>query len=343
MASHSSAVRQLCIAPLSSPYSLLPRAHTYVLATALILPLPRGWLFRAALAAFTTRTAIFAIDAAVILHSVSGMTVAIPEPVPLDAVVVLEVLGLAVIVACWLLLASSQASESSARPLIRIWACVVTIGSILAFVSVAKLGTLVAAGDSLTDVPYENCEGIWMNELDIFGAVENVSVLGQMGWKFAWLEHRVGVPSLVFSVVALLGISVSNKRRATAPRIGMEQDLGGILTDKQSAVQSQLHTIKTAFEVLLWLALPAMAVLLIVSTEQYLLAMTSNVPSVEHMGSVGQWGVWVATAAVLVATLVNAVREKMGFQKEVQVQDYMVVFVPTSFQTNSVSSFVCKG
>ncbi|OIW28136.1 hypothetical protein CONLIGDRAFT_683130 [Coniochaeta ligniaria NRRL 30616] len=316
MASHTSAVRQLCVAPLSSPYSLLPRAHTYVLVTALIVPLPRGWLFRAALAAFTTRTAIFAIDAAVILHSVSGMATAITEPVPMDAVVVLEILGLAVIVACWLLLASSRAGESSARPLIRVWATLVTIGSILAFVSVAKLGTLVAAGDPDTTMAHEDCEGIWMDELDVFGAAENVIVLGLTGWKFAWLEHRVGVPSLLFTAIALLGISAPKKRRATARRVDMEHNPHEISVDEHSALQSQLHPIKKVFEVLLWLVVPAMAILLIVSTEQYLLTMSSHIPSVEKMSSVGQWGVWAATGAVLVATLINAVREKMGLQKE---------------------------
>jgi hypothetical protein len=300
MADNTAAVRQICVTPLSSPYSLLPRAHTYALVTALILPLPRGWLFRAALAAFTTRTAIFAIDAAVILHAVARMGTPITEPIPLDAVVVLDVLGLSVIVACWLL------------PLIRVWAGVVTIGSILAFVSVAKLGTLVAARHQGIDAAHEDCQGIWMDELGVFGAVENGGVLGSMGWKFAWLERRVGIPPLVFSAVALLGISVSGKRRAAAREVDLEQDQPDIMMDKPSTLLSQLHPIKRVLEVLLWLALPAMAIFVTVSTEQYLL--TSNLPSIEKMSSVGQWGVWAATGAVLVATLINAVREKTAIR-----------------------------
>lgn len=314
MAGLTSPVRQICIAPLSSPYSLLPRAHTYVLVAALILPLPRGWLFRAALAAFTTRTAIFAVDAAVILHCVSGNATAVTEPAPLDAVVVLESLGLAVVVACWLLLASSRADQSAARPLLRIWAGVVTIGSVLAFVSLAKLGNGVAAAEPETDIADKGCEGIWMDVLDIFGAVEDVSVLGPMGEKFSWLAHRVGIPCLLCSAVALLGISVSSKPRATARQVDVEQNSHEISTDKHSAWQGQLGPVKKVFEALLWLALPAVAILLIVSTEQYLLTMTSNLPSMEKTSSVGQWGVWVATGAVLVATLINAVREKMKLQ-----------------------------
>ncbi|KAB5584936.1 hypothetical protein GE09DRAFT_1068766 [Coniochaeta sp. 2T2.1] len=315
MAENTAAVGQICVAPLSSPYSLLLRAHTYALVAALIVPLPRGWLFRAALAAFTTRTAIFAIDAAVILHTVSDMTTSTSDPVPVDAVVVLELLGLAVIVACWLLVASSRVSESSARPLIRIWAAAVTIGSILAFVSVAKLGKWATVSAANTESENVHCEGVWRDEQDVFGATGYVSGLGLMGRKFASLVLRVGIPPLVFSVVALFGISVSNKQRMMARRSEVEQGPDEIILDTSGTLRSRLHSVQRALRILLSLALPAMAIFMVVSAETYLLAQSSNIPSEEKMSSVGQWGVWAATGAVLVATLINAVREKMGVQK----------------------------
>ena len=139
---------QICIASLSSPFSLLPRAHTYALVAALIIPGAEGWLFRAALAAFTTRTAIFAVDAAVLL---SAIRTSPNRPAEADVLVVLDALGLAAVVACWLLLVSTR--ESAARPLIRLWAAVVGVGCILAFVAVAKLGQQVDAHGS------GDCEG----------------------------------------------------------------------------------------------------------------------------------------------------------------------------------------
>jgi hypothetical protein len=318
MGDQAAANRQVCIAPLSSPYSLLPRVHTYALIAALIIPLPRGWLFRAALAAFTTRTAIFAIDAAVILHAVSGATTLTTEPVPLDSVVVLEILGLAVIVACWLLLASRRASESSARPLIRIWAGVVTVGFILSFVAVAKLGTFVAtAHHRATETEYDECEGIWMDVLDVFGTPETVPVLGEMGWKFGWVERRVGIPALIFSAVALLGIFLPKGRTFVARAVDVEENSPEMLRNGSGAMQRQLGPVHQVLVVLLWLGLPAMSIFMAVSTEQYLQIMTSNIPSVEKMGSVGQWGVWAGTGAVLVATLINAMKEKMGLDKTV--------------------------
>jgi hypothetical protein len=315
MADHTAAAGHICVAPLSSPYSLLPRAHTYALVAVLALALPRGWLYRAALAAFTTRTAIFAVDAAVVLHDASSSATAATKPVPLDAVVLLETLGLAVLVACWLLAASARARESAAQPLVRIWAVVVTISAILAFVAVARLGKQVAAGVRAADITEEDCEGIWMDKLDVFGAVEHVSSLGLMGWRFARLERRVGVPSLVFSAVALICASLPAKRRATARHMDTEQNPDVILMDQPGALQGSFAPVQRIAPVILWLALPAVAVYIIVSTEQYLLAGPSKIPSIEGMSSVGQWGVWAATGAVLLATTVNAIREKMGLHK----------------------------
>jgi len=237
------------------------------------------------------------------------------EPVPIDAVVLLEMLGLAVIVACWLLLASRRASESSARPLIRSWAAVVAISSTLASVSIAMLGTLVAAGGRGFAMAHEDCEGIWMEELTVFGAVEKVSVLGSTGWKFALLERQVGVPTLIFSALALLGVSLSTKPHTTAGEVDMEQNAREIREDKPGGLLNGRRLIDRVAQVMLWLVLPAIAIFMMVSTEQYLLTMTPKIPSVEEMSSVGQWDVWAATGAVLVATLINAVMEKLGLRK----------------------------
>lgn len=307
-------MQQLCVAPLSSPYSLLPRAHTYALITALLIPLPRGWLFRAALAAFTTRTAIFAIDAAVILHAVSRTPGVATEPLPLDAIVVLEILGLAVIIACWLLLASHRVNESSARPLIRIWALVVTVGSILSFVSVARLGKLVAAGYSGV-AKDGHCEGAWMDESDVFGDAEKIRVLGVMGSKIAWLEQRVGIPPLVFSAIAVIAIALPRERSLAAQRGGTEVTSEEIWGDGVVGIQKKSGPVKMLLSLLLCTAMPAMAILMVVSTEQYLYVKTSGLRSVEKMSSVGQWGVWVATGAVVLATLINAGKEKSGLGK----------------------------
>lgn len=304
---------QICVAPLSSPYSLLPRAHTYALVVALLLPLPRGWLFRAALAAFTTRTAVTAIDAAVLLHAVSSNNVA-AEAVPLDALVALDVLGLAVVVACWLLLASRSAAGSAARPLIRAWAAVVTTGSVLAFVTVARLGRLATGGRlAVIDGTVARCgHGIPMDSVELFGSAEAISVLGSVGSNVAWLERRVGIPPLVLSALALLAIILPKSASLGARRDDTEENSAEIRKER-AGPWSQLEPARVAAGVALMISLPGTAIFIAVSSEQYLHSMV-NLPSAETSSSVGQWGVWAATGVVVAATLVNAVKDSAGLE-----------------------------
>ena len=72
------------------------------------------------------------------------------------------------------------------------------------------------------------------------------------------------------------------------------------------------------FNVAVMLTIPAMAILVAVSAEQYynsLVELPGGLPAVEKITSVGQWGVWAATAVVVVATAINGAMEMMGFKK----------------------------
>jgi hypothetical protein len=291
---------EICVLPLSSPFSILPRAHTYTLIVALVVPLPQGWLFRAALAAFTTRTAIDAVDAAVLLAQLRD-PFAGTHPLPLDAIMVLEALSLAVLVASWLLLVAKR--ETAARPLIRAWAVVVGVGCILAFVAVARLGRLFDASGPA------GCREILVGRPALFGGEERVSVLGIMGSRIAFITRRVGIPGLIFASLAIIAAALP--QRKTAPTTDLEKDQFDVVMEK-GGPWTHLNWALATFNIILQAAVPAMTILVVVSTEQFVFGMESGLPSVEPMTSVGQWGIWAATGVIVLATFVNAVREDAG-------------------------------
>lgn len=312
----------LCVEPLSSPYSLLPRLQTYAIATVLLLPLPRGWLFRAALAAFTTRTAIFAIDAAVQLNRLSKpINPATLSAAPLDVLVVLEMMGLAAAMAVWLLLVSSRGGESAARDLVRLWAAVVSVGAILAFVAVAKFGRQTLQ-DADIGKPYTTCTGETMYSDWLLGfPLQDVKVLGTTAWKIGFLEVRVGVPGLVMASMALLALvlprqmaSRINGSRPAAAELPVDIEQHG-LSDapiKEDRSQSPLWRV---LGTLVALAVPAMVLLMVISAEQYFNTMTHGMPQAEEMSSVGQWGGFAAMGIVAAATLLNAVGKGTGLKQ----------------------------
>jgi hypothetical protein len=313
----------LCVEPLSSPYSLLPRVQTYTLAAVLLLPLPRGWLFRAALAAFTTRTAIFAIDAAVQLHALSkpiGSSSATVYSAPLDVLVVSEMMGLAAAMATWLLLVSSRGAESAARSLVRLWAAVVSVGAILAFVAVAKFGRQTLNDPAVGNQFATRCQGEEVYTDWILGLpVQDFKVIGVMGWKIGWLELRVGVPGLVMASLALLAlvvprdlaVQISSGKSPTPLPVDLEQ------CGLSDAPIKEDRSVSPLWRMLGWLiavAVPAIALLMVISAEQYFNTMSHGLPSAEEMTSAGQWGGWAAIGIVAAATLINAVREGTGFR-----------------------------
>ncbi|SPO02066.1 uncharacterized protein DNG_04739 [Cephalotrichum gorgonifer] len=290
----------LCILPLSSPYSLLPRIHFYATTLALLAPLPKGWLFRAALASFTTRTSTLAIDAAVQLASLRKHD---PDrALPIEVVVMMEMLGLACLVGVWLLLVSRTASISAARGLIKGWATAVAIGAIISFVATREF-----AGAS---PPAECPNGRLISSSDVFGD-EQVTLLGTgtVGMKMGGILRLVGIPALIFSSLTLISLPAKGHLpkssppeptlSSTSPDITYSNEFSGTVSKAASAVR--------------WLficAIPAMAVVMVHRTETYLFGF--EVPEGEHLGSVGQWGVWAATGVVLLGTGVNAARESMG-------------------------------
>lgn len=295
---------QICVTPLSSPYSVLPRAHTYALAAALIFPLGRGWLFRAALAAFTTRTAVTVIDVILLVHDVSYSWEL--KAAPVDIFVMLDFLALAVAVACWLLLASSSAAISAARSLIRLWTALVVAGSILTFVTVAKLGRLAARGGIASVDSSNQCShGIPMDSTDVFGSKEDVPVLGVIGSSVAWLERRVGIPPLVLSALAVVAMFLPRSVSLGAPRVYVEENSEEISSER-AVPWSRAWLTRAVAGIALTILLPGTAILIAVSSEQYIYILARSLPSAEPIHSVGQWGVWAATGIVVLATLVNA-------------------------------------
>ena len=294
----------ICVSPLSSPFSLLPRAHTYALAATLLLPLPRGWLFRAALAAFTTRTALFAVDAAVLLAALQQQ----PTTLPLDTLLVLQGLALAAAVACWLLLVARR--ESAARGLVRTWAAVVGVGAMLAFAAVVRLGRRggVDGGPAAGD----ECREARMPRDELFGPVEAVPVLGLLGAKTAWFARRVGVPGLLLAALAVLAAMVPQE---TAPvRVAGDVEEGDVVKER-TGPWAHLKWAVALFGWAVRLLVPAMAIFIVVSTEQFLVNMVPSLPSLEPTASVGQWGVWAATGVVLTATFINASKEHAGLSR----------------------------
>ena len=305
----------ICLTPLSSPYGLLPRAHTYALVLALLAPLPQGWLFRAALAAFTTRTAVTAIDGAVLLARLRRPHDG--EALPLDVLPALEQLALASLVAAWLLVCSARLRQSSARPLVAAWAVFVGIGAILSFVALKLLGR-AALTSTEEGVEAHSCPGgsVMLAAADIIGAPVTLSGgLGLTGDKLSFFLLRVGVSGVFFAALAFLAAwtprAIGQPRATTTSVYGADGVFNGELT--QSGVSSSVARVFSLVGYVLAVAIPAMAIFVAVSAEQWFFRVVDvTIPTVEGMDSVGQWGVWAATGIVLVATLLNASREGMG-------------------------------
>jgi hypothetical protein len=302
-------VDQICVVPLSSPYSLLPRMNTYALVGVLLILLPEGWLFRAALAALITRTAIAALYSAVLLHAMStGLKHR--DAAPLDAFVVMETLGLAALCSCWLLLITGRLRQFAVQGLIRVWAAMVAVGAVLAFVSVAKMGQR-AANDTLQGM--SDCTaGVLTDRSDAFGQLENTSVLGAVGSKLASFERTVGIPSLLFSALAVLAIAVPSSKATDNNARDVELNSQDIIRDSKGP-WSNFRSARTLLGLAIALATPVMAIFIMVSAELSLLSM--ELPSVESMASVGQWGCWAASGLVIIGILINAIGEKMGLEK----------------------------
>lgn len=299
--------RSVCAEALSSPYALLPRAHTYALVVALLAPLPRGWLFRAALAAFTTRTAIFAVDAAVLLGTLVRHHDDQPISPQLDVLVCLQSTTLAALVACWLLLVSRRGSESAARGLVRVWAVIVAIGCILAFAATLKLDQLVADAAPVLE---ENCHGVEIDTARVWGATTDVPALGRMGSKGAVFLKRVGIPGVIFAALAIMATAVPRSRSLPTAIRQQYSDYSTTEIVTDASGPSKLRTMASALHSMLMIILPAMIIFVMVTGEMYF--QHADLPSVERMSSVGQWGVWVATGVVVLATLFNAVKDKVG-------------------------------
>jgi hypothetical protein len=310
----------ICVAPLASPHSLLPRAHTYLLIVTLLLPLPRGWLFRAALAAFTTRTAIYVVDAIVHLARLRSGN---HGPFSLDVFVVTEVLSLASFVGIWLLLTSKRGGESSARGLIRAWTGAVAIGTIISFVALKESVTHTEPAEP------DRCDGVIMDRLELLGPLVPVQPnLGIMGNKVADFTLRVGISGVILASLALLATSLPRPTTAThgtpthdsAPGIPLHvsTNVSDITSTEiiRKKDESPVPRIAVAIAAVLILGLPFLAVFVAFSTERYLLKEVPNLPSIEAMSSVGQWGVWAATGVVVIGTASNAIAEKMGLKED---------------------------
>ncbi|KAF1808222.1 hypothetical protein P152DRAFT_253796 [Eremomyces bilateralis CBS 781.70] len=188
---------QVCALSLSSPYAFLPRLHTYCLVLLLLLPLPPGWLFRSALVTFTTRTVVTAIHSFIELKSsLADTKQGNPNPMPLDALAVVEMMALSSVVAVWSLLVPKRVGASRARALIRIWGVLVGTGTVTAFVVFEKVS---ASSEHAETVAYTVCG--WM-------PLEYASVFGLDFKKF---RNHVGISGLVFASLALLAAMLPDR------------------------------------------------------------------------------------------------------------------------------------
>lgn len=298
-----------CIAPLSSPYSLLPRVHTYALVFALFVPLPEGWLFRAALAAFTTRTAIFAVDSFRLLATLRNDPTG---PARVDILVAAESLALATLIAVWLLTISRRGARSAAHGLLRGWAVVVGIGAIVSFVALKELAHVKTE---------KECHEALIIKENVFGEEKRFGAdLGIMGDKIGFFILRVGIVGITFAVLAFVA-SVLPRPNAQAheelPVAIQHHSLrrwrskgDAILVKHDEDTATKIEQFTRGVRLLLTVTIPAMAIFVVANAEWYFQRLAPDIPSVEKMSSVGQWGVWAATGVVLVATAVSAMMNK---------------------------------
>ncbi|PKS09907.1 hypothetical protein jhhlp_004530 [Lomentospora prolificans] len=300
------------------PYTLSP-IHLYATSSP-PPPLPKAGS-SASLAALTTKTAIFSIDAAVHLAHIRRSNSLHPAPLPLELVVTQEMLALACLVAVWLLVVSRTASASAARGLVKAWCVAVAVGCVVAFVALRE----VARGNAVFAGPDACAGGVVMPAEAVLGSEVVVPALGAMGSKVGEILTIVAVPGLVFAALTLAFISAKGPAGDIARR-AKTIDLESLPTSASPDIiqpnPSVLSSVKLAslFRKLLMAAVPAMGVVVVHRTETYLLKMQPAAPESEPITSVGQWGIWAATGVVLLGTFVNAAKEGMGYTSEEEVR-----------------------
>jgi len=312
----SASIPALCVLPLSTPYAHLSRAHLYFVSLALFLPLRKGWLFRAAVAAFTTKTSVFAIDAIVHLAHLKRHARDENFAAPLDAIVALEMLSLASIVAAWLLVVSRTASLSAARGLVKFWAVSVSVACVVAFVGVRMLATgEFATFDLLEDGGGGVCpEGaVLMPVEDVLGPVEDLSIGTYPARIGRFVVGQVGVTGLLFSALTFccIGATGPGSKISSASRFKLwdvEQDSSPEIAQAQPG--SLFRRWYGLVRYTVGMVLIGVFIFVVVTAENYLLDMVPDIPQAEPLTSVGQWGIWAATGVVILGTFVNAVKQK---------------------------------
>ena len=316
----------ICIAPLSSPYSILQRAHTYTLVLALLLPLPKGWFFRAALATFTTRTAVAVIDIIVLYthlyrhqssssssSSSPGDSASNGSAAPLDVLVVAEYLALATLVAVFLLSVSRRGAETAARGILRAWAIAVGIGAVIGFLALLSLARIKTEGE---------CTQTLLSYNDIYGEKTSYGAnLGKLGTKIGFFILRIGIPAVLFAAMTFVAslsptlvpsTSSRNSSSSSSPSSShRHNDVQGLESQSSNgngrSYDQQPGKIRRFLRLLLTLAIPAMSIFVVANAEWYFHRLAPQVPSVESVTSVGQWGIWAATGVVALAALVGAI------------------------------------
>jgi hypothetical protein len=302
----------ICIEPLSSTYSTLPRLNTLVLLLFLLLAPSASWATSGALAALMVRTAIMA------LHAITLLTVLPPSKdfETKDPLVILPAFDLDIIGTWFILSAVGTANplllgwaralrESKARLLVKIWGCLVVVGSVCAFVAMRRSanGGVVYNSDHFreSELARSRCSNSNKSRLRTTDAVvfDTERIFGRLRretliWKFDT------------AALVLMSLAVFTS----------------LWTAKAGTTYSALRVwLGRSFMASAAVVLPAIIIL----HELFLLKSNPGVaaiPMAEGLKAFDQWSCWAATSLVIVATVLNWVVEQKGHTQVDPVQVY---------------------
>lgn len=312
----------ICSYAISPPFLPLHRLLYYLsLFFALIWPRPPP-LIKGAFAYALTQSAIAALY---------SMIMALPMPAPLDSPQNLDVLPV------WAMLSVAAISlpaflnwnrtverNKSARPIVRFWGILITLGTACALVNLRVYSRISKDSQDLYSSPdspdylsrlIEDCQALSqtkrvMRPLSHVGTVNpDVFTYKDNFWRmWSVTPYLTFIPLAVGAIACLISIAPPSKTRSSqAPEVSSNSDplLEGSTEAKLFRGLEYYIKVRRYFVALT----PGFWITTLVLNEMFVLydmGGTYGLPVTEELYEVGQWGVWAGLGVVVVASVVHS-------------------------------------
>ncbi|KAL8959880.1 MAG: hypothetical protein Q9193_003328 [Seirophora villosa] len=289
----------VCVFPLSGPYGFLQRVLFYTLLTFAVVAHRAEWLIRGSLAAAMIYSSSASIHA-LCLAAVSNHH----RIFDLDIIGVYCILSSSIILLGPMLDWCEPLRHSAARPIMKAWGALVSVGLVCAFITIRRLYALLNGKDFVCKNAKLGRQSPLRLEADA-QVVPNDRLFGRL---FNILEGLL-ITSTVLMFLSLLSILASRngdpvvlwewKKRKFSLRHGFE---------RRRFVLSYNTAKPLLIKILVGVIAPIVFVINIVLVELYIMKETP-LPVKEHPREVGQWGAWVGACFVLMAVAITRTTE----------------------------------